>query len=62
VVCSVLDLDVTGICKTIYRFSGFSVEKTEPNRTETGLFDPVPVRVLFEFFSFSKFYFNYFFR
>jgi hypothetical protein len=30
VVCSVLDLDVTDICKKGYRFSGFSDEKTEP--------------------------------
>ena len=40
------------------RFSCFSIEKTKPNRTETGRFDPVPVRVRFEFLSFSKFDFG----
>jgi len=44
--------------KQYYRFSSFSNKKTEPNRTETGRFEPVPVRVRFEFLSFSKFDFG----
>jgi hypothetical protein len=30
-------------------FSGFYVKKTEPGRTETGLFEPIPVQI-FQFF------------
>ena len=40
------------------RFSGFSIKKTEPNRTETGRFEPVSVRFRFEFVSFLKFDFG----
>jgi len=42
-------------------FSGFYVKKTELGRTETGQFEPIPVRFWFKIFSFSKFYFGYFF-
>jgi hypothetical protein len=37
-------------------FPVFLIKK--PNRTETGRFEPVPVRVRFEFLSFSKFDFG----
>ena len=43
-------------------FSGFYVKKTEPDRTETGRFEPIPVRFQFKIFSFPKFYYGYFFK